>query len=68
VDPVARIKQAARKVERLEQQLDDARRDYWAAVDDAHKAGMSLGEIASELGISRERVRQLIDKRGRLSE
>ncbi len=62
---MARIKQAARKVEKLEQQLDDARRDYWAAVDDAHKAGMSLGEIAAELGISRERVRQLIDKRGR---
>jgi hypothetical protein len=65
VDPVARIKQAARKVERLEQQLDEARRDYWAAVDEAHKQGMSLGAIAAELGISRERVRQLIDKRGR---
>ncbi len=62
---MARIKQTARKVEKLEQQLDDARRDYWAAVDDAHKTGMSLGDIAAELGISRERVRQLIDKRGR---
>ena len=66
-EPMAKIKTAAKRVERLEQQLDEARRDYWRAVYMAHRAGMTLGQIAAELRISRERVRQLIDKHGRPS-
>jgi DNA-directed RNA polymerase sigma subunit (sigma70/sigma32) len=62
---MARIRQAARKVERLEAQLDEARRAYWTQLLEAHRGGMTLGQIAAELGISRERVRQLIDKLGR---
>lgn len=62
---MTKIRQAAKKVEQLEQQLEDARRAYWTALLEARRGGMSLTAIAHELNISRERVRQLIDKLGR---
>jgi DNA-directed RNA polymerase sigma subunit (sigma70/sigma32) len=62
---MAPIRQAKRKVERLEKELEEARRSYWAAILEAHRGGMTLSALAAELQISRERVRQLIDKLGR---
>ncbi len=62
---MTKIRQAAKKVWHLEQQLEDARRAYWTALLDPRRGGMTLAAIAAELNISRERVRQLIDKLGR---
>ncbi len=62
---MTRIRQAAKKVERLEAQLEEARRAYWEQILEAHRGGMTYSEIAADLGISRERVRQLVDKLGR---
>lgn len=42
--------------------LEQARRDYLATIRDAHESGMTLAAIGSELGVSRQRVAQLIDK------
>lgn len=61
-DPVARIKTAQRRVERLERELEQARRAYLQAIQKAREAGMSLAQIGNELGVSRQRVRQLLDK------
>ena len=58
----ARIRTAQRRVERLERELEDARRDYLKTIEQAHESGMTLAAIAVELGISRQRVAQLIDK------
>ncbi len=57
---MARVRRAAARVERAEAELARVRRDYWQALAEANAAGVSLARLADELGVSRERVRQMI--------
>lgn len=59
---MAKIKTAQRKIERLERELVQARIDYLQAISDAHEGGMSQASIARELQVTRQRVRQLLDR------
>jgi DNA-directed RNA polymerase sigma subunit (sigma70/sigma32) len=58
---IAKIRQAATQVERLERELETARQGYLRAIQTAHDSGLSMAAIGAELGISRQRVRQLLD-------
>ena len=60
--PVQRFKTAARRVRRLEAQLADARRELRAALVDARKAGMTQQQLADEMGVTRQRVKALLDE------
>ncbi|HZQ57441.1 MAG TPA: hypothetical protein VFA84_05385 [Acidimicrobiales bacterium] len=57
---MAGVRRAAARVERVELELAQARRDYWRALADANASGVSLATLADELGVSRERVRQMV--------
>ncbi|MBX9771126.1 MAG: hypothetical protein K2X29_07130 [Candidatus Obscuribacterales bacterium] len=46
----------------LEVRLDGAKQDYSEAVRDMHKHGMSYREIAVRLGVSHQRIHQLVDQ------
>lgn len=53
--------QAARaKFEGQQDAVHDARRDYYTAVAQLHEAGMPLRDIADALGLSHQRVHQMI--------
>lgn len=55
------IREAADALERAESDLEHARADFWRAVKEAHENdGVSLVAIGRELGVSRQRVRQII--------
>jgi len=55
---------AAGKVTEIEDQLEHARAEYRRAVRRLHLAGASMREIAKALGISHQRVHQMLDDGG----
>jgi len=55
---------AAGKVTEIEDQLEHARAEYRRAVRRLHLAGASMREIAEALGISHQRVHQMLDDGG----
>jgi DNA-directed RNA polymerase sigma subunit (sigma70/sigma32) len=57
---MVRVRQQTKRVERLEEELEAAGRQYLQALRDAHESGMSLAAIGADLGVSRQRVRQLL--------
>jgi DNA-binding transcriptional regulator LsrR (DeoR family) len=60
-DPRTRIAQASRRVKKAEAELATARKDLRGAVSAAWLVGeMSFSEIGRELGISRQRVAELV--------
>ena len=58
----ARLDAALRRVGAAERGLAKARADLRAAMIAAHQAGMTLTQIGAAAGISRQRVKQLIER------
>jgi hypothetical protein len=61
---VAEASAAARRVSELEDQLEGAKAEYRQTVRRLHLAGASMREVAEALGISHQRVHQIIDEGG----
>ncbi len=61
---LAEASAAARRVTGLEDQLDRAKAEYRRAVRRLHLAGASMREIAEALGISHQRIHQIIEDGG----
>jgi DNA-directed RNA polymerase specialized sigma24 family protein len=59
-EDLVRIVQKARKVERLTLELEQAREELRQAIVVAHEHGETISEIARRLGVSRQRVYQLL--------
>jgi DNA-directed RNA polymerase sigma subunit (sigma70/sigma32) len=59
---VTRMLQASRRVERLTRELQEARETLRLRIVAAHDAGASVSEIARQLGVTRTRVYQLIER------
>ena len=59
---MAGMLRAAKRVERLTQQLEEAREDLRRRVVAAHDAGESVSEIARRLGVTRARVYQILNR------
>lgn len=57
-----KLRRAARKVDRLERELDAARSELRRLALNAHRGGESIAEIARTLGVSRQRIYQMIDR------
>jgi hypothetical protein len=55
---------AGARLEAAERQVEAARAEYHALVRRMHLAGATLREIAGELGISHQRVQQMVDGAG----
>jgi DNA-binding phage protein len=57
---LARVARAARKVERAEGDLQRAREELQTAVQAAVDTGETIAEIARTIGVSRQRVYQIL--------
>lgn len=57
-----KVVQAARRVDKLAAELERARQDLRDAVQAAHERGETVSEIARQLGVSRQRVYQLLGR------
>jgi hypothetical protein len=55
---------AAARVSELEDQLEGAKAEYRRAVRRLHLAGASMREVAAALGISHQRIHQIVDEGG----
>jgi ribosomal protein S14 len=60
----AKASRAAGRVTELEDQLEAAKGDYRRAVRALHLAGASMREVAEVLGLSHQRVHQIVDGGG----
>lgn len=63
-DLLAVAKAAGEQLAAAEQQVDVARADYHHAVRRLHLAGAPLRDVAQALGISHQRVQQIVQARG----
>jgi predicted transcriptional regulator len=63
-DPLAAIRDAARRVDAAEGDLRAARAAFRDAIIDARQAGVTLEKIGKELGVTRQRVAQILEGRG----
>ena len=61
---LSEVTAAAGRVTELEDQLEGARADYRRTVRRLHLAGASMREVAEALGISHQRVHQIIEDGG----
>lgn len=59
-DALNRVAQAAVAISRLEPRLEDARRELYEAIREAHAEGASLTVIAKVAGLTRQRVHQIV--------
>jgi DNA-directed RNA polymerase specialized sigma24 family protein len=59
---VKAVLRAYRKALDALQRLDKARRDFRSALLDAHEAGASKAELARALGVSRQRVDEVLGR------
>jgi len=59
---MAKLLEAAKEVDRLTGELEDAREALRACVQDAHNAGETVSEIARRMGVTRTRVYQLLKR------
>jgi DNA-directed RNA polymerase sigma subunit (sigma70/sigma32) len=59
---LTRVRRASAKVQRAEEGVRAARRELRAAILSARNDGESLASIARTLGVSRQRVSQLLDR------
>lgn len=57
-----KVVQAARRVDKLAAELVRARQELRDAVQAAHERGETVSEIARQLGVSRQRVYQLLGR------
>ena len=53
---------AAKRVERLTLELEQAREELRQKIAPAHDSGVSISEIARQLGLTRTRIYQLLDR------
>jgi hypothetical protein len=60
--PLSRVRRAAAKVHRAEQTVREARRELRAAIAAARNEGESMAAIARALGVTRQRVSQLLER------
>jgi uncharacterized membrane protein len=61
-DPKQKLREAVRAAqERYEAEADAARRARREAFAEAQQGGLSLGEIAAEIGLHRSRIGQIIE-------
>jgi hypothetical protein len=60
-DARRRVVQARARVDALEGDLAKARRAYHAAIVAAHDEGVSMAELGRLVGVSRQRVAELIE-------
>jgi hypothetical protein len=63
-DLLAAARTAGQRFEAAEREADTARTDYHHAVRRLHLAGASLREVAQALGISHQRVQQIVQATG----
>jgi predicted XRE-type DNA-binding protein len=61
-DPLVRVRRAAAKVKTAEENVRRARRELRAAIAAARKNGESQAAIARALGVTRQRVSQLLER------
>jgi DNA-binding MarR family transcriptional regulator len=59
---LSRVRRAAAKVQRAEQTVREARRELRAAIAAARNEGESMAAIARALGVTRQRVSQLLER------
>jgi DNA-directed RNA polymerase sigma subunit (sigma70/sigma32) len=59
-EDLVRVERAAQRVEKLSDELDRARDNLRVAVAAAHDKGETISELARRLGVSRQRVYQLL--------
>jgi DNA-directed RNA polymerase specialized sigma24 family protein len=57
---LARVARANAKVRRAEQALERAREEFRNAVVAAHEAGETLAAIARTVGVTRQRIKQIV--------
>jgi DNA-directed RNA polymerase specialized sigma24 family protein len=60
-DLIAAIHTAAQAVREAEQALAQRRAEYRRALEAAYASGISLSALARELGVTRQRVKRIID-------
>jgi DNA-binding transcriptional regulator LsrR (DeoR family) len=61
-DPLARVREARSQLEAAERDVDHARAAFYRAIAAAYDDhGISLSAIGRELGVSRQRVRALVE-------
>ena len=61
-DILSQAKQARDRLIAAQHEVDDARADYHHAVRRLHASGASMREVAEALGISHQRVHQIVDE------
>jgi uncharacterized protein (UPF0335 family) len=62
---LARVQRAAKRVRRLEDELDSARRELREAMVEAHsKGGETIAAMAVILGVSRQRAARILNEAG----
>lgn len=59
-EDLVRVERAARRVEKLAADLERARDDLRKALIVAHGRGETISELARRLGVSRQRIYQLL--------
>jgi DNA-binding transcriptional regulator LsrR (DeoR family) len=59
-DDLVRLERANQRVEKLTGELDRARKDLRAALQTAYENGETISELARRLGVTRQRVYQLL--------
>jgi hypothetical protein len=67
-DPLTVLGQATRKVQRAEENLRQSRRELHEAMRAAHAAGISYSAIGRVVGVSRQRVAQIVERGGLATE
>jgi DNA-directed RNA polymerase sigma subunit (sigma70/sigma32) len=61
-NPLHRVRRAAAKAHRAEESVRIARQELRAAIVSAREEGETLAAIARTLGVSRQRVSQLLER------
>jgi DNA-binding MarR family transcriptional regulator len=61
-EDLVRLERAARRVERLSKELDRGREELRLALQTAHDKGETISELARRLGVSRQRVYQMLGR------
>lgn len=64
MSPEATLKRAAAKAARLAAQNDKAREELLVAILAARRSGMTLERIGEIVGVTRQRVRQIVREAG----
>jgi hypothetical protein len=60
-----RVVKAADKAQRAQAASEAARQELYAAMRDARAAGVTITRLATTLGVTRQRVKQILDRHAR---